>query len=73
MDVDIQRQRRILRITETFAEPGFISELRSGASLRNLRRFSVKPGRHGFIPQFGTEERMMSFIKKFVGGNKRKR
>ena len=63
MEVDIRRQRRILRITVTFAEPEFISELRSGASLQDLRRFAVKPGRHGFIPQVGTEERMMDFLK----------
>ena len=40
MEVYIWRQRRILRIPETFAEPGFISEPRSGAFLRDLRRFS---------------------------------
>ena len=39
-EVNIQRQRRILRIPATFAEPGFISELMLGASLWDLRMFS---------------------------------
>ena len=39
MEFDIQRQRRILRIPETLAEPGLISELRSGEFLWDLRRF----------------------------------
>ena len=40
MEVDIRRQRRILRIPVTIMEPGFISELSSGASLRALIIFS---------------------------------
>ena len=40
MEVDIQRKRRILRIPTTILEPGFLSELNSGASLWDLRRFS---------------------------------
>ena len=31
---------------------------------------SVKSGRHGFVPKVGTEERMMDFLKRFVGGKK---
>ena len=30
----------------------------------------VKPGRHVFIPKFGTEERIMDFLKRYVGGKK---
>ena len=40
MEVNIRRQRRILRITVTLVEPGFISELGPGASPRDLRRLS---------------------------------
>ena len=29
---------------------------------------AVKPGRHGFVPKIGTEEHMMEFLKRFVGG-----
>ena len=29
---------------------------------------SVKPRRHGFVPKLGTEERMIDFLKRFVGG-----
>ena len=39
MEVDIRRQRRILRITTTLSEPGFIYELRSGASIWAVRIF----------------------------------
>ena len=39
IEVNIWRQRRILRIPATLAEPGFIYGLRSGASIRALRRF----------------------------------
>ena len=39
MEVDILRQRRILQITETHAEPGLISDLMLGAYIRDLRRF----------------------------------
>ena len=40
MEVNIRRQRHILRFPATLSEPGFISELRSGASLRDIRRFA---------------------------------
>ena len=40
MEVDILRQRRIHQIPATLAEPGFISELRSGASLWALGRLA---------------------------------
>ena len=40
MEVDIRRKMHILRIPATLVEPGFISELSSGASLRSLRKFS---------------------------------
>ena len=39
MEFDIRRQRRILQTPAALAEPGFIYELRSGASLRAIRRF----------------------------------
>ena len=29
---------------------------------------AVKTGRHGFVPKVGTEELMMEFLKRFVGG-----
>ena len=31
---------------------------------------SVKPGRHVFIPKFGTEEHIIRFLKRYVGGKK---
>ena len=31
---------------------------------------AVKPGRHGFVPKVGTEERMMEFIKNVAEGKK---
>ena len=40
MEVDIRRLRRILWTPATLLEPGFISELRLGESLRDLRRFA---------------------------------
>ena len=40
MEVYILRQRRIIQITATLSEPGFISELRSGASPRALIIFA---------------------------------
>ena len=30
---------------------------------------AVKPGRHVFIPKVGTEERIMDFLKRYVGSN----
>ena len=30
----------------------------------------VKLGRYGFVPKVSTEERMMDFLKRFVGGKK---
>ena len=32
---------------------------------------AVKPGRHGFVPKVGTEERMMDLLKRFAGGKKK--
>ena len=29
---------------------------------------SAKPGRHGFVPNVGTEEHMMNFLKRLAGG-----
>ena len=40
MEVNIRRQRRILRIPVKLAELGFISELRSGVYLRALRIYA---------------------------------
>ena len=40
MEFNIRRQSRILQITATLAEPGFISKLVLGASLQDIRRFS---------------------------------
>ena len=40
MEFNILMQRRILRFPSTLAELGFISELRSGASLRDIRRLA---------------------------------
>ena len=31
---------------------------------------AVKPGRHGFVLKVGTEERIMHFLKMYVGGEK---
>ena len=31
---------------------------------------AVKPGRHGLVPKVGTEERIMEFLNRFVGGKK---
>ena len=40
MEVYIRRQRHILQITATLAEPGFISELSPGESPRALIKFA---------------------------------
>ena len=41
MEIDIGRQTHILRIPAKPADPGFISELRSGASLRAIVIFAL--------------------------------
>lgn len=41
MQLDVENQRRYLRMPLTLAEPTYVAELRQGAALRALRRISV--------------------------------
>ena len=53
-------------------EVGQLKDMGTRLPLKIHRRGegAVKPGRHGFVPKIGTEERMMDFVKRFAGGKK---
>ena len=42
---------------------------RMSLKIHDREEESVKPGRHVFIPKVGTEERIMDFLKRYVGSN----
>ena len=38
--------------------------------IHDRREGAVKPRRHGFVPEVRTDERIMEFLKRYVGGKK---
>ena len=48
------------------------TETRLDLKIHERGEEAVKPGRHGFVPKVGMEERIMDFIKRYAGGTKKK-